>query len=76
VPASSRRREHSGLGYPRQHHPFRKGLGPGNASKALALAEPYFPKKVVNLMKVESPPTAVELIKGGKVEEVKFERSE
>jgi pilus assembly protein CpaC len=29
---------------------------PGAASQALALAEPYFPKKVVNLMKVESPP--------------------
>jgi pilus assembly protein CpaC len=29
---------------------------PGSASQALALAEPYFPKKVVNLMKVESPP--------------------
>ena len=48
----------------------------GSASKALALAESYFPKKVVNLMKVASPPVAVELIKGGKVEEVKFERSE
>ncbi len=49
---------------------------PDNASKALALAEPYFPKKVVNLMKIESPPVAVELIKGGKVQDVKFERSE
>ena len=48
----------------------------GSASKALALAEPYFPKKVVNLMKVASPPVAVELIKGGQVEELKFDSSE
>ena len=46
-----------------------------NLSQVLALAEPYSPKKVVNLLKVETEKIiTIELIKGTKVSESKFER--
>ncbi len=34
---------------------------PSNLDQVLAIAEPYFPKKVINLLKVEGPPMTPEL---------------